>query len=46
MRERILIGKGSLDNGYSDNFDNEFLDKYEKNIKNKKTYEYVILLID
>jgi hypothetical protein len=28
-----IIGKGSLDNGYVDNFDNGFLNKYEK-----KTY--------
>jgi hypothetical protein len=30
-------GKGSLDNGYLDNFVNEFSNKYEKKIKNKKT---------
>jgi hypothetical protein len=29
----ILIGKGSLHNGYLDNFDNEFSNKYEKIFK-------------
>jgi hypothetical protein len=29
-------GKGSLDNGYLDNFDNESSNKYEKNLKNRK----------
>jgi hypothetical protein len=35
--------KGSLDN-----FDNEFSNKYEKNLQNrrKKAYRYVLLLID
>jgi hypothetical protein len=42
----IFKAKGSLDNDYLDNFDNEFLNKYEKNLKNKKFYEYVIILID
>jgi hypothetical protein len=42
----IFKGKGSLDNDYLDNFDNEFLNKYEKNLKNKKFYEYIIILID
>jgi hypothetical protein len=35
--------KGSLDSGY---LDNEILDKYEKKIKQKKTYRYALLLID
>jgi hypothetical protein len=40
-------GKGSLDNDYFDNFNNEFSNKYEKNLKNrKKLYRYVLLLID
>jgi hypothetical protein len=40
-------GKGSLDNDYFDNFNNEFSNKYEKNLKNrKKLYGYVLLLID
>jgi hypothetical protein len=32
--------EGLLDNGYLDNFDNEFLNKYEK------YYKYVLLFID
>jgi hypothetical protein len=43
----VYIWKGSLDNDY---FDNEFSNKYEKNLKNfknrKKSYEYVLILID
>jgi hypothetical protein len=31
-------GKGSLDNGYLDNLDNGFSNKYEKNLKNKKNF--------
>jgi hypothetical protein len=32
--------------GYLDNFDNEFLNKYDKNLNNrKKSYRYVLLLI-
>jgi hypothetical protein len=43
----LYIGKGSLDNGYLDNFDNEFSNKYGKNLKNrKKSYGYILLLID
>jgi hypothetical protein len=45
-------GKGSLDNGYLDNLDNGFSNKYEKNLKNKKTlwicsstYRLVVLQI-
>jgi hypothetical protein len=38
-------GKGSLDNDYLDKFDNEFLNKYEKNLKiEKKSYKYVFIL--
>jgi hypothetical protein len=37
-----MYGKGSLDNGYIDNLDNEFLNKYEKNLKNR----FVPLLIN
>jgi hypothetical protein len=33
---RLILGRGSLDNGYLDNFDNEFLNKYEKNLKIEK----------
>jgi hypothetical protein len=44
MRERILIGKGSLDNGYSDNLYNEFLDKYEKILKIKKLMNMFLYL--
>jgi hypothetical protein len=36
---RYIIGKGSLDNGYLDNLDNGFLNKYV-------FYEYVLLFID
>jgi hypothetical protein len=36
-------GEGSLDNGY---LDNGFLNKYEKKLKMKKPYEYVLLLIN
>jgi hypothetical protein len=35
MRGRLLLalnGKGSLTMGYLDNFDNEFSNKYEKNL--------------
>jgi hypothetical protein len=28
----IFKGKGSLDNGYLDNFDNKFLNKHTKNL--------------
>jgi hypothetical protein len=34
----ISLWRGSLDNGYFDNFDNEFLNKYEINLKNRKKY--------
>jgi hypothetical protein len=30
----VCIRKGSLDNDYLDNFNNEFLNKYEKNVMN------------
>jgi hypothetical protein len=43
----VYIWKGSLDNDY---FDNEFSNKYEKNLKyrknRKKSYGYVFILID
>jgi hypothetical protein len=42
----FCIGRGSLDNGYLDNFDNEFLNKYEIDLKIKKSYKYVLLFID
>jgi hypothetical protein len=46
MRQ-LLKGKGSLDNGYLDNLDNGFSDKYEENLKNrKKPHGYILLLID
>jgi hypothetical protein len=33
--------------GYFDNFDNEFLNKYKKNLKNeKKNYRCVFLLLN
>jgi hypothetical protein len=45
--EAFKLGKRSLDNGYLDNLDNEFSNKFEKNFKNRKiNYEYVLLLID
>jgi hypothetical protein len=38
---------GSLDNGYLDNLDNGFSNKYEKKLKiEKKSYGYVLLLIN
>jgi hypothetical protein len=37
-------GKGSIDNGYLDNFENRFSNKYEKILKIKETYEYVLIL--
>jgi 5-methylcytosine-specific restriction endonuclease McrA len=44
---QIFNGKGSLDNGYLDNLDNGFSNKYEKNLKNiKEPYGYVHLFID
>jgi hypothetical protein len=33
LRPPLLNRKGSLDNGYFDNFDNDSLNKYEKKIK-------------
>jgi hypothetical protein len=33
----LYIGKGSLDNGYLDNLNNEFLNKYKKILKREKT---------
>jgi hypothetical protein len=36
-----IYREGSLDNSYLDNLDNEYLNKYEK-----KSYDYVLLLID
>jgi hypothetical protein len=35
IKKHIKIGKGSLDNGY---LDNKFLNKYEKNLKNRKNF--------
>jgi hypothetical protein len=32
-----MYGKGLLDNGYRDNFNNEFSNKYDKNLKNRNT---------
>jgi hypothetical protein len=40
-----IYGRGSLDNGYLDNLDNEFSNKYKKILK-KKSNENVLLLID
>jgi hypothetical protein len=40
-------GEGSLDNGYFDNLNIGFLNKFEKKSeKKKKNYIYVLLLID
>jgi hypothetical protein len=37
QRGPLFNGKGSLDNYYLDNLDNEFINKYEKNLKIEKT---------
>jgi hypothetical protein len=47
-----MEGKGSLDDGYLYNFNNKFLNKYEKNLKIEKilwiyfyTYRLIIIQI-
>jgi hypothetical protein len=40
------MGRDHLDNDYLNNIDNEFSNKYEKNLENKKNYGYIFLLID
>jgi hypothetical protein len=47
INNKYKKGKGSLDNGYLNNFDNNFSNKYEKNIlKIEKLYGYILILID
>jgi hypothetical protein len=41
----LKYGKGSLDNGYCDNFDNRFSNKYEKNVKLEKKIMYMFLYL-
>jgi hypothetical protein len=42
LMHSIYKGKGSLDNGYFDNFDNEFLYKYKKNKNRKKIMDMLL----
>jgi hypothetical protein len=45
MFYNLIMGEDWLTMDYLDNFDNEYLNKYKKNLVSGKNYKYVLLLV-
>jgi hypothetical protein len=42
---RFIQGEGSLENGYFDNLDSEFENKFKINHENRKSLMYILLIV-